>query len=297
MSMIHLKPFEYFEPASVKEAVSLLDTYGEKAKVLAGGIDLIPQMRTGLIEADYIINIKNIPELQYFNYDENKGLEFGSMVTLQFLDTSKFFKETYPVIQAAIHQITSVQSKYMGTLVGNLCVATPGSDIAPAMMAYDAELIISGPDGTRREKVRDFYLSIRKTSLKRGEFVIGAFIPKPSEGTGGVFKNLVRTHADIAKFTLSVVVNVENDVCKEARIALGSLAPTPVRAERAEAVLCKSRISEELIKKASVLALESIKPSTGLRSTKEYRTAVTPVLVERALTEAFKRAREGARTI
>ena len=295
MSSIHLKGFVYYEPITIAETVSLLNEFGAKAKILAGGIDLIPRMREGSINADYVINIRKIPELSYYRYSENAGLEFGSMTTLQFLDESQELKETYPIIQHAVHQITSVQSKYMGTAVGNLCVATPGSDIAPALIAYDAELIIAGTNGTRREKLYEFYPGKGRTSLQAGEFVTGVFIPKTAEGTGAVFMNKVRTHADIAKITLSVVVSIDGDMFKDVRIALGAVAPTTIRAEKSEAMLHNQRISAQLIKNASEAVVESINPSSGLRSTKEYRTEVTPVLVRRALDGAVENARRAVK--
>jgi carbon-monoxide dehydrogenase medium subunit len=249
-------------------------------------------MRAGSINADYIINIQKIPALSYFKYDENVGLEFGAMTTLQFLDTSKELKRAYPILQQAIHQITSVQSKYMGTAVGNICVATPASDVSPALMAYDAELIIAGVGGTRRENINNFYVAYQKTTLKRGELVVGVSIPKAAKGTtGAAFMNRVRTHADIAKITVSVVVEVENDICTEARIAIGSVAPTAVRAVKAETLLRNKKISTEIIQLASEYAMECANPITDIRSTQEYRTEMIRVLVGRALEKAFKRAR------
>ena len=291
MSRIQLNRFEYHEPDSIQEAADILYRYGDEAKIIAGGIDLLPKMRTGSISANCLVSIRNITDLSYFRYDDVSGLEFGAMTTLQFLDTSSELKEEYPAIREAIHQITSVQSKYMGTAVGNLCVATPGSDVAPALMAYGAELLIAGPEGTRREELCVFYPGKNKTTLKRGEFVTGVCIPAHEKRTGAAFINRVRTHADIAKITLTVVVTLEGDICKEARIALGAVAPTPVRAKKAEGMLIGHVASDELAREASRAVVESMNPSSGLRSTKEYRTEVTPILAERALHKAFESAR------
>ena len=206
MSSIHLKGFEYFEPETADEAVSLLNEYGPEAQVLAGGVDLIPRLRNGSLKASYLINIGRIEGLKEIAFDEAAGFSFGAMVTLKQLDACPNFKKYYPCIREAIHQITSVQSKAMGTAVGNLCVATPASDVAPALMAYDAELEITGPDGTRSVKVADFYEGYQKTALKQGEFVTRVSIGMPAPGTGDAFLNKVRTHADIAKVTVSAVV-------------------------------------------------------------------------------------------
>ncbi|GAG01236.1 unnamed protein product, partial [marine sediment metagenome] len=120
-----LRPFEYFEPGTVKEAVQLLSAYAEKAQVLAGGIDLIPRMRKGMIKADYLVNIQKIPSLEAIEANGAKGLRFGAMARLHAMETSKAIQRDYPVLYEAVRQIASVQTKYMGTAVGNLCVATP----------------------------------------------------------------------------------------------------------------------------------------------------------------------------
>ncbi len=291
MSSIHLREFEYYEPTTAAEAAKLLDEYGEKAQIMAGGIDLIPRIRDGSIQADCVISIQNIPELKILEYDAGQGFTFGAMVTLHTLDTCQPLKEHYPIIQQAIHQITSVQSKYMGTAVGNLCVATPASDLAPALMAHDAEVVVQGTKGTRTEKVSDFYTGYHKTTLRRDEFVARVFVPQPMEGSGEAFLNRVRTHADIAKITVAVMVSVKDNICRQARIGLGAVAPKVVRATTAEAVLCGQVVSRELIQKAAETAVNDTSPITDFRSTREYRLDMTQVLVGRALEKAFDRAR------
>jgi CO/xanthine dehydrogenase FAD-binding subunit len=286
-----LKPFDYFEPTTVKEAVKLLSTHGEKAQVLAGGIDLIPRMRKGAIKADYLINIQNIPELEYINNGGTKGLKFGAMARLHSLETSKEIQKNYPLLYEAIHQITSVQTKYMGTAVGNICVGTPASDVATVLLALDAELTIAGANSERTEPMPKFYADYLRTSLKRDEMVTGVSLPKPPIGMGTAFLNLVRTHADIAKVTVAVAIIIENDICKEARIAIGAAAPTVFRATKAETALKGQKVSSQAIAKAAETAAGETKPITDLRSTAEYRKEMARVLVTRALEKALERAR------
>ena len=286
-----LKPFDYFEPGTVKEAVKLLSTHGEKAQVLAGGIDLIPRMRKGAIKADYLINIQNIPELEYIKDGGAKGLKFGAMARLHSLETSKEVQKSYPILYEAVHQITSVQTKYMGTAVGNICVGTPASDVATVLLALDAELMIAGVNGERTEPMPKFYVDYLRTSLKRGELVTGVLLPNPTNGMGTAFLNLVRTHADIAKISVAIAITVEKDICKEARIAIGSAAPTIFRATKAEAVLKGQKINSEAITKAAETAAGETKPITDLRSTAEYRKEMARVLVTRALEKALERAK------
>lgn len=293
MNRIHLMPFTYFEAESLDEVSQLLLQYGNRAQIMAGGIDLIPRIRTGSVVADRIIGIQNLKELQYFRFASDKGLEFGAMTTLHELELSKVMQEVYPELQRAIHQITSTQTRCMGTAVGNIALATPATDVGPAMMAYDAELLIYGPEGQRREKVSDFYVDYRKSSLRPGEFITGIFIPTPAPGTGARFINRNRTHGDIAKISVTCLMTVENGVCRKARIGLGSVAPIALRAKEAENVLEGQSVTDELLVRASEVMQENLHPISDIRSTAEYRLDVTRVLVERALFSAFERATGG----
>jgi len=286
-----MKSFEYFEPRTIEEATQLLSNYGEKARILAGGIDLIPRMRKGEIETEYVVNIQKISGLEHIEPDEKGGIRFGAMVRLRSIEASKTIENKYPILYEAIHQITSVQTKYMGTAVGNLCVATPASDVATSLFALGAQLKITGAKGERIEPIEKFYVDYRLTSLKRGEMVTEVVLPNPPPGTGAAFLNLVRTHADIAKISVAAAIMVQNGICREARIAIGAAAPTVFRAAKAEALFIGQKITPEVINKAAEIAAGETKPITDLRSTVEYRRAMAKVLVRRALEKALEKAR------
>lgn len=286
-----LKYFEYFEPGSVKEASQLLSAYGDKAQVLAGGIDLIPRMRRGLFRPDYLVNIQKIPGMDTIESAGANGLKFGAMARLRSLESSEAVRENYPALHAAIHQISSVQAKHMGTAVGNLCVATPASDVATTLLALGAELTISGVDGQRKEPIEKFYPDYGRTSLQSGEMVTEVFLPGPPPGTATAFMNLVRTHADIAKVSIAVTITVREGVCREVRIAVGAAAPTVFRAEKAEALLRGRKLNSGAINDAAETAAGETAPITDLRSTAEYRKEMTGVLVRRALEKALGRTK------
>jgi aerobic carbon-monoxide dehydrogenase medium subunit len=290
MSALKLSPFEYFEPATVGEGVALLQTYGEDAQVLAGGIDLIPRMRSGKVQAAYLVNIQRISGLDFIRSGQDGGIEFGAMCSLHSLELCTELKERFPAFYDAIHQIASAQTKYMGTAVGNLCAATPASDIAPALAACGAELTLAGPGGSRRVPVADFFAGYRRTALKRGELVTGVSVPGARAGLGVAFLNLVRTHGDIAKITVAAGIVVENGVCRDPRIFLGSAAPTMFRARGAETMLEGERLTDELLSRAAEIAATQAKPMDDLRSTAEYRKAMAAVLVGRALHKAAERS-------
>ncbi len=286
-----LKPFDYFEPGSVKEASELLDTYGGKAQVLAGGVDLIPRMRMGKKEADYLVNIQKIPGLETIEAAGANGLKFGAMATLHSLETSKAIQDDYPILYKAIHQISSVQTKFMGTAVGNICVATPASDVATALFALGAELTIEGVDGERKESMEKFYVDYDRTSLQKNEIVTEVFLPRPPDGTGTAFMNLIRTHADIAKVSIAVAITVKDGVCQDVKIAVGAAAPTVFRAIKAEAALNGQKVTPEAINEAADTAAGGTKPITDLRSTAWYRREMTGVLARRALEKALQQVK------
>jgi carbon-monoxide dehydrogenase medium subunit len=287
-----MKPFEYFEPRTVEEATQILSHCGEKARILSGGIDLIPRMQKGDIHAEYVVNIQKIAGLEYIGPNEKEGITFGAMSRLRLIEMSKTIQNKYPILYEAIHQIASVQAKYMGTAVGNLCVATPASDVATALFALGAQLKITGSKGERIEPIEKFYVDYRLTSLKRGEMVTEVVLPNPPPGTGTAFFNLVRTRADIAKINAAAAILVENGICREVRIAIGSAAPTVFRAVKAEALFTGQKITPEVMNEAAETAAGETKPITDLRSTEKYRREMARVLVKRALEKAMVKAKD-----
>jgi aerobic carbon-monoxide dehydrogenase medium subunit len=286
-----MKPFEYFEPRTVGEATQILSNYGAEAQILSGGVDLIPRMQKGDIRAEYVVNIQRIAELADIQSNGKEGITFGATSRLRSLEVSKTLQNKYPILYEAIHQITSVQAKYMGTAVGNLCVATPASDVATSLFALGARLKITGPNGERIEPIEKFYVGYHLTSLKRGEMVTEVLLPNPPSGTGTAFFNLVRTHADIAKISAATAIFVENGICREVRIAIGAAAPTVFRAVKAETLLTGQKITPEVIRNAAETAAGETKPITDLRSTEKYRKEMARVLVRRALEKALENAR------
>ena len=288
--MLTLKPFDYFEPATVREATTLLSKKS-KAQILAGGVDLIPRMRKGKIGAATLVNIQKIPELSDLSLEGNKGLRFGAMTSLHTLELSQDIQARYPILYESIHQIASIQVKSMGTAVGNLCVGTPASDVATAILALGGELTIVGPGTERKEPIEKFYKGYLKTSLKKGEMVTGVFLPSPADGSSTGFLNLVRTKGDSAKVSVAVSISLDNGVFREAKIALGSVAPTVFRATKAEAVLQGQEVSADRISKAAEAAMEETQTITDVRSTAAYRKEMTGVLVRRAIEQALERVK------
>jgi len=284
-----LRAFEYFEPATLQEAVQILAEYGERAKLLAGGVDLIPKMRRRLIMPEYVVSLMRIPALSYIK-NNGDSLRFGPLTPIRSLELSPMIQKDYTVLYEASRQIASVQVKTMGTAVGNLCVATPASDIAVALFALEAQLKVLGPSSEKIIPIESFFIDVDKTILQPGEIVVEVSIPNPATMTSGAFFKLVRTAADIAKVNVAVTLRVTDNIYQDVRIALGAVAPTTIRARKAEEVLIgKVRDDGKAIEEAAEVAAEETRPITDLRSTAEYRKEMSRVLVKRAIEKALER--------
>jgi len=285
-----LKPFEYYEPETIEEATQILSEYGERARLLAGGVDLVPKLRRRLLMPECVVSLLRIPGLDYIK-SNGDGLKFGPLTSIRSLELFPLIQKDYLALYEAARQIASVQVKTTGTAVGNLCVATPASDIAPALFALGARLKIAGTSSERVISIEDFYTGVGQTSLQPGEVVAEVLVPRPATGTGQAFFKLVRTAADIAKVNVAVSLTVAGGICQEVRIALGSVAPTVIRAKKAEAVLKGKATDQRIIEEAAEVAAGETRTITDIRSTDEYRREVSRVLVKRAITKALEGAK------
>ncbi len=286
-----LKTFEYFEPGTVKEAVQIALKYAAKAKVLAGGIDLVPGIRRRRLQPECVISLQRIPGLDYIKHDRADGLRIGALTSLRSIELSPAIKKDYIVLYEAIHQIASIQVKTAGTAVGNLCVATPASDVASALFVLGTKLRIVSPTQERTVPIEDFYPRLHQTVLQPGEIVTEILLPTPDASAGGSFLKLVRTATDVAKVNVAIMIKVTDRKCKEAKIALGAVAPTPIRARKAEETF-KGQIPETgVIEAVAAAAAEDAKPITDIRSTAEYRKETTQILVRRAIEKALDRVK------
>lgn len=285
-----LKAFQYIEPQTVSEATRALLSHGAKAKLLAGGVDLVPGMRQRQVQPEYVVSLRRIPGLDHIT-DNGEGLRIGALATLRTIEHSAAIRKDYLLLYEAIHQIASTQVKTMGTAVGNLCVGTPASDVAVALLALGARLKIINSSSERVIPLEDFFIGVKQVALQPGDIVTEVLLPACSRGTGGAFLKLVRTAPDIAKVNVAVNLAFSGNTCQDARIALGSVAPTPIRAKRAEEMLKGKPIDRQAMAEAGEAAAAGTRPITDIRSTAEYRREVSQVLVRRAIGSALERAR------
>lgn len=285
-----LQPFEYLEPETVDEAVGMLSRCGPGASVLAGGVGLVEAMRDRQLGPQWVISLQGIAGLDFIRGHGLTGFSIGALTSIRSVELSTVIEKDYNLLHEAAHQIASVQVKNMGTLVGNLCCGTPASDLAPPLLALGAELKTAGPGSSRTIPLDSFFQGPGLTALAPGEIVVEVSVPSVPKRTGGAFLKLARVSADIAKVNVAVTIEMAGDTCREARIALGSVAPIPFRAVKAEAVLRGNTPTGAVILAAARAAAEEARPIDDVRSTAEYRREMAMLLVKRALQKALKRA-------
>ncbi len=285
--------FDYLEPASVEETIGLLAQYGPEARVLAGGTDLIVQMKMERLAPRYLVSIGRVPGLEGISVQDGHT-RIGARTSIRTLRNDPWVRARYPVLAEACASFSTTQVQVMGTLGGNLGNASPASDTAPALIAYGAEAVIQGPKGTRRVPVEEFFVGPGRSVLEPGELLVAVELPSPQAGAGGAFLKVGRVAADLAKVSAAVLLVREGDRIADARLVFGAVAPTPLRARQAEAVLVGQRFGEEVVTEAARVASEEVRPIDDVRSTAWYRRELVRVLAYDGLYRAWERAGESA---
>lgn len=276
--------FNYLEPATVEEAVSLLSKYDGKARAIAGGTDLLVQIRGKTIKPEYVVDIGYIPGLDYINYDEKQGLSIGALATIRAIEKSDKLCRIYPVISQAAGLLGSVAIRNVATIGGNLCNAAPSADTAPPLIGLSARARIIGPGGERLVSLEDFFTGPGETVLKAGELLLEIQVPVPPPGTRGVYLKHGRSAVDLATVGVAVVMALESGgVCRDVKIVLGAVAPTPMRAKKAEGVLRGKKVEPALVEEAAQVASGEAQPITDVRASAEYRKEMVKVFTRRAI--------------
>jgi carbon-monoxide dehydrogenase medium subunit len=281
--------FEYFEPNTPEETVALLAKYREDAALLAGGTDLFIKMKQGLITPKVVIRVKQ----PSFIEEKPDGFHIGSATKLRTIEKSEVITRKFPALYEAIRLIGSVQIRYMATLGGNLCNASPAADTAPPLLVMGAGVKILGADGVRTVPLKDFFLGPGKTVLSKSEMLTEVHIPTPRAHTGTSFVRLSRASMDIAKISIAVLLQLDSSKrISAARIALGSVAPTPIMANKSADLLMGNLLTRETLNQASQSVAAEIRPITDIRGTAEYRKDVSHVIARDAIEVAYRRAEE-----
>lgn len=282
-----LPEFEYLAPRTVEEAVALRAQYGEDALVVAGGLTVVILLRERLVRPHALISLSEIPELGKIVV--NGDASIGAAVTHSRITRSADLAGFAPLICEACGRVGSPGIRNMGTLGGSVSHGDSASDTAPALLALEAEAVMAGPGGTRTVPLKDFFLDVLTTALGDDEILTAIRIPPAKEGTRTRFKKYTCTSAEaFAAVTVAIAVDVGPDeTCTDARISLGSVAPKPIRATAAEALLHGRKLSPELIAEAADVAAGETDPSSDGQGTSEYRREMTRVWVRRLLEDAM----------
>jgi len=285
-----LRPFEYREPQTVGEAVRMLSEYGAQAQVLAGGTDLLISMKKRQVSPEYMIYIKNIPDLNFINYSQEAGLGIGALATHSAIADSSIIKDMFDLLATACNKVGTPQVRNMATIGGNICKAGPSQDTPPVLLVLDAKLKLVSLGGERLVPVENFFIGPFKTVLRDAELLTEIQIPNPPPVSAGCYKWATKTVAvDETLVGVAVLMTLDSadGVCTDIKIALGSVAPTPMRARQAEEVLRGKRIDDRLIKQAARVAAGETRP----RSRADYRRRMSRLLVSEAIAETWQKIR------
>ena len=281
--------FEYVSPQSVQEACALLVQYGDSARVLAGGSDLLVKMKDGLMKPAYLVSLKNLDSLKAIRYETGTGVIIGARATHNEVMNNRLLQEKYRSVCEAAHSMAADQIRNIGTVGGNLVNAVPSADLPPILIALDARARIVGSSRERTISLEDFFLGPGKTVLEKGEILAEIIIPdQPTTGSNYIKFGLRRAGA-LAVAGVASSVTVSDGTCRDVRVVLGAVAPTPMRARQAENVLRGKKISRELIDEAGRIAAAESKPISDIRGSIEYRRNLVNVLTRRSLKAAIEK--------
>jgi carbon-monoxide dehydrogenase medium subunit len=286
--------FEYFTPKTIEEALKLLSQYDEEeCKVIAGGQSLIILMKQKLLTPKYLIDIKGLSDLDYIKLDDKQGLKIGALATHRSIEKSPVIQNGFSVLAEMEQNISSVETRNWGTIGGNVCHGDPGGDPVPVLIALNAKLKMTSLSGERTIDAEDFTLDYFETALRHDELLAEIQIPSIPPNTGVKFTKFSQIAGDYANASVAVLITLDQkEICKDVRIALGSVAVAPMRAKKAEEILKGKKINDELLAEAGQIASEESSPTSDAEVSEEYKRELVKVLVKRVGREALARAKK-----
>jgi carbon-monoxide dehydrogenase medium subunit len=287
--MKRTEPCEFYQPGSLKEASQLIKEHGPGGRFLAGGTDLVIAMKEKGLLPKYIVDLKRVPGLTGIRESSAGGIILGALTTLYEIETAPLIKKKYPFLAQSAAEVGSIQIRNRATVGGNMANATPSADVAPALIALDATVKIAGVGGERSVALAEFFTGPGQTIMRSDEILTEITIPKTdSRLVGEYIKFSPREMMDLAYVGVAVAYNFnrEEKRCERVRIVLGAVAPTPIRARRAEAKLEGNVLGEVLAEEVGKIAAEEAKPISDVRSSADYRRAMVGTMTKRALLNA-----------
>ncbi len=287
--------FEYLPATTVEEALEMLSQHkDDDYKIIAGGQSLNTAMKHRLIAPEYIIDIKGLTDLDYINFDEKEGLKIGALATHRSLEKSAIVREKYSILCEMEENVASVETRNWGTVAGDLCNADPAVDPGPPLIALDAKLKIASKGEEKTVDAEEFALDFFETAVQPGEMVTEIQIPALPPNTGAYFTKYSQIHGDYALASAAVLITLDKkkEACANARIGLGGVGSTPLRARKAEEVLKGKKITEALLAEAAEVAKTEINPISGIEGSADYKRELAGTLLKRVGKVALERAQK-----
>ncbi len=287
-----MNTFKYFPAKTVKEACELLSQYGEEAKILGGGQSLVTLMKQNFVNPSYIIDIKDLSDLDYIRYDKKDGLRIGALSTHRAVETADAVKENFAMLAEMENTLASVAVRNWGTVGGSLAHADPASDLAATLLALGAQVTLTRSAGERVVSLDDFLVDYFETALQSDELLTEIHVPHSGRGKGFYYKFAQRA-TDLAVVSVAVYLVLDPDdqqQCQDIRIVMGSVGPTALRSKRGEDLLKGQAITDTLIEEAARVSAEDAQPTTDINGSEEYKRELVHVLVTRSIKAAVSRA-------
>ncbi|HXG53678.1 MAG TPA: xanthine dehydrogenase family protein subunit M [candidate division Zixibacteria bacterium] len=287
--MKRTEPFEFYQPATLREASRIVLEKGPGGRFLAGGTDLVIAMKEKGLLPKYVVDLKRIPGLTGIQENGDGGIVIGALTTMREIETSPLLRRKYPFLAQSAAEVGSIQIRNRATVGGNMANATPSADVAPSLIALDAQVTIAGADGERSLPLEEFFRGPGQTVMRPEEILTAITIPKSAPGLVGEYiKFSPRDMMDLAYVGVAVAFALEAGErrCTGVRIVLGAVAPTPLRARRAEAAVEGRVLTEEVAAAAGEEAARESRPISDVRSSAEYRRAMVGAMTKRALLNA-----------
>ena len=285
-----MKSFEYLRPKSIAELIKVLSKYDGKARLLAGGTDLLVMMKQGKVAPEFVVSLKGISNLAYIREQKNRGVKIGAMTLLREMERSDLLQTRYPLLSRAAGWIGSPQIRWRATCGGNLCNGAPSADLASPLICLGAKAVLEGK-AKRTIALEEFFLGPGKVDLRKGEFLKELAIPPLPPKTFGTYQKFTRSALDIAVVGVAVLASFKaKGECTDLRICLAAVAPTPLRAVKAEKIGTGKVWDGEIIGAVARMASEESKPIDDVRGTIFLRKTLVEVLTRRTLVECLEQA-------
>jgi carbon-monoxide dehydrogenase medium subunit len=286
-----MRDFDFVEPASVREVCALLAEDPEGSAIFAGGTDILVDLKAGLRHHRRLVSLGRIDELKDIELAADGALRIGATATINMVARHEGIAERFPGINDAAMSLAAEQVRNQATVAGNLCMAVPSADMAPILLAHGAAMWVVSPAGERAVPLREFFVGPRETVLDPTDVVVAIDVPPPAPGTGDAsLRQGGRVSLSLPMAAAAAVVVMEGGLCRQATVALGAVAPTPILATAAGDALAGKELSEDVLREAGELASAAAMPIDDLRATKEYRLELVKVLTRRVLVVAAGRA-------